>query len=571
MKRHAVITCQHSTSRGLTARSSDAARCKQLRYIVSAILWCWYGLAMATISVQVNPPTVQLGDMFRLVLTIDNPQSGGIPNLIPLQENFTIAGTERSMLYSIINGQTHAVNQWTVLLTAKQVGILPIPPIQIGPQQSMATSVEVIGDKVSTALDNLGGPPQAEVMLKTKVSVKEPFVNQQVIYTVKLYNSQRLLEAEYKPPTVEDALLVPLGEGLRSQETVNGRSYAVEEQQYAIFPQKSGDLNIAPPSFNALVFDAVPRRLKVKAKPIQLVVKSKPADYSGKDWLPASQVALTEIYEQKNTKMNQGDTLVRTITLQAAGVPAQLLPIFDVANGPEFNAYTEKPVLKNTSNQQELVGRVDVKVTYLLNKAGHVTIPALSVPWFNTVTGKEERVSLPARTLDIEATQGGMPQQVTTTSDTVSPVIAEPRPLGSGNPPAFVWWLAGGLILVGIAAIVWWWRRCSLVRKGSTRLILKKLHKACVNNNQIQTQLVLLQWAALRWPNACPLNLQHLAKLTHDSSLKKQLTLLSEALYGQEQAIKWQGDALWRSVQAFLHTKPTLKSKPSELPPINPD
>ncbi len=93
---------------------------------------------------------MRLGDTFRFTITIDAPQADSIPDLIPLQENFSIIGTERSMAYSIINGQRHSVNQWTVLLIPLKTGTLLIPAIQIGQQQTKATSIQVIDSSPST-------------------------------------------------------------------------------------------------------------------------------------------------------------------------------------------------------------------------------------------------------------------------------------------------------------------------------------------------------------------------------------------------------------------------------------
>ena len=541
------------------------------RYILIVLL-CWTNVALATISVHINPPTVQQGEAFRLILTIEAPQSNGIPNLIPLQENFTIVGTERSMLYSIINGQTHAVSQWTVLLTAKKTGVLPIPPIQIGSQQSMASSIEVTEEQVTTPDSPAGDTLQDAVMLKADANLRTPFVNQQVIYTVKLYNNQRLLEAEYMPPKVEDALLVPLGEGRRYETTLNGSNYSVEEQQYAIFPQKSGVLNIVAPSFKALVFDAVPRRVKVQPKTIPLMVKPRPANYSGKDWLPASQVALTETYDQTESTMRQGNTLVRTIILQAAGVPAQLLPIFKVKSSSQFNAYAEKPELHNTAKQHELIGRATIKVTYLLNKAGRITIPVVSVPWFNTDTGKEENASLPARTLEVEAVAGGGLQPTTALAKPLAPLPTVPLAvLSTEKSNVWAWWLAGSLGLVLLVILVGWgFGKRLQMNVERRRLVLKELHEACANNKPNQAQAALLHWARLQWPGMELLNLHHLAKLVPGTALKKQLSILSKALYSEEPSTPWQGDALWRSVRAYVQIKPTVKSKGSDLPPINP-
>ncbi len=73
--------------------------------------------------------------------------------------------------------------------------------------------------------------------------------------------------------------------------------------------------------------------------------------------------------------MKEGSTLIRTFTLQAAGIPAQLLPSLQFNSKAQFSSYPEKPELRNMTRQQDVVGRADIKVTYLLNKSGQITIP----------------------------------------------------------------------------------------------------------------------------------------------------------------------------------------------------
>ena len=540
------------------------------------ILLCWHVTAMAKISVRSDPAAVQLGEAFRLIFTLEDPKPHGIPNLIPLEENFTIVGTERNTAYTIVNGETHSVNQWIVVLTAKKTGVLPIPSIQFGSQESTATTINVSGDPITTTPDAEPGIAQDEVMLKTSVDKPAPFINQQVIYTVKLYNSQRLLDAEYTPPQVEDAVLVPMGDGRRYQTTIDGQSYAVEEQQYAIFPQKSGVLNIISPSFKALIFDAVPRRINVHAKTSHLDVKAAPANLIGKNFLPAKQLALTEIYNPASTALKQGSTLTRTVTIQAAGVPAQLLPIPAFDNSSQFNAYAEKPDLRNAARQQDLIGRSDIKVTYVLNKAGSITIPQLQVPWFNTDTGKEEIASLPEYTIQVEAVKGAVQPTEPTAPVRVEQSTPKQTPLSTEvvtieHHSRLAWWLAGGFALAWVITfILYVRRRCSVVKRVGKKEELNNVHKACIKNNPKRAHTALLRWAAVQWPDADILNLHQVAKLVHDSTLKKQLNVLSNVLYSKENNIQWQGDALWRSLKAYLNSKPTAKGKSTDLPPINP-
>ena len=358
------------------------------RLILILTLLSWHNVLMATVTLSIDPPTAALGETLHLTLTLDDAQTRSLPDLTPLEQDFTVLGTQHSVSYTVINGTSHSVNQWIVLLNPKRSGIIPIPAIQIGQQSSTPSQIKISANQQQ---DNISG--SQGTILKATIDQPNPFINQQVIYTVKLYTNQRMLEAEYQPPTIEDALLIPLGEGRRYHTTLNNREYAVDEQQYAIFPQKSGELTLAPPALNALVYDGIPKRVQLKAKPIKLTVKPSTTNH----WLPAKQVILSQKYDLPTTTLNQGDTLVRSINLRAVGVPAQLLPSIPVKNSQQFHVYPEKPTTENTLVQQELVGTSTMNVTYVLNQAGRITLPAIQLNWFNTQTGKQETATLPAR------------------------------------------------------------------------------------------------------------------------------------------------------------------------------
>jgi hypothetical protein len=548
------------------------------RYFLVLILLCWGGLSFAEISTQISRSTVQLSETFRLVFTIEAPVPDSMPDLTPLLENFSILGTERSMAYSLVNGEKHTVNQWIILLVPQKTGVLLIPSIKIGPQQTSASSIEVTKDKTTTQTpsDEPDSPLEDDVILKTEVSSSSIFINKQMIYTVKLYNHQRLIDAEYQPPQIEDALLIPLGDGRHYQTMMNDRNYAVEEQQYAIFPQKSGQFTLVGPSFKALVFGAVPKRVRAKSKATTLSVKPIPLDYTGKDWLPAKQLALTEVYDQTEGALKQGSTLTRTVTLQASGIPAQLLPNLEFPSNPKFNSYPEKPEQRNIFKQGDLIGRTDTKITYILNTPGKITLPPLEVSWFNIKTGKEEKVSLPAHTIVVSASSSASPATNTTSSIALNkPSVILPKkhlltiPVDAVS--GLVGWIFGGMVLIGITGLLLFRLKKPLWRRVSRqRLALKKLYQACNDNNPKEAQEALFGWARDRWPEVLVLNLHQLAKLTHDAALKKQLFILSECLYSQESEPVWKGEGLSRSISIYLRMKTLTKQKGGGLPPINP-
>ena len=537
-----------------------------------ALSLTWHSLALADISVHLDPPAARLGQVFHLNFTIEGSQRVGIPDFTPLQTDFTVIGTERSTAYSMLNGQTKTMVQWMVLLTAKKTGMLTIPAIQFGSQQSTPSSIQITEEKVNATQEQPSGALPEEVMLKIEVDRQALLVNEQLIYTVKLYNSQRLLDAQYVPPQVEDALMVPLGEGRRYQTTLAGQQYSVEEQQYAIFPQKSGELSIIAPEFSALVFDTVPRRITAHVKSINIPVKPIPANITGKYWLPAKQMAITETYDKSSDTLTEGSTLVRHITIQASGMPAQLLPTLSFKSQAEFNVYPEKPELQNTARQQQLIGRTDTKVTYILNQSGTVTIPALEVPWFNTDTGKEEIASLPARTITIQAVNGTQAKapvqakQLAPMSPAVKSSLTTPL-----SHERLGWWLAGGFATAWLLTLALWrFRKTHGSQADTKKAVLKALKAACMKHNAKQAEAVLLRWAVLQSAEGVLMNLYQIERWVQDPALKKELVLLSQALYSQQQTIPWQGHRLWQAIKTYKHVPAVKPKETRDLPSIHP-
>lgn len=536
----------------------------------------WPTIAAGAITVEIKPTKIAYGETFNLIITSDDRDSA-IPNLVPLQSDFRIIGTERTMSYTVINGQARAIHQFIVLLMPKKQGKLAIPALKLGNEQTEPQTIEVTeAEDVTNPVEQTESTAdQEQLLIKTDVNSETPFINQQVIYSVKLYNSGRLLDAEYQPPKVENALLISLGDADRYQTMENGQNYVVEEQRYAIFPQKSGKVKITGPSLHGLLYDVVPRQVNIPPKTIELNVKPVPGDYKGNQWLPAKALTLSEHYDSSKKEHEQGETMTRIIDLEAVGIPAQLLPTLQFQDSNEFSVYPEKPELTNSIRQYELVGKSTIRVVYLLNKSGQVTIPEFSLTWFNTSTGKTEITKLPPRTIQVlntktegADTKSQPPSQAPQTKEMSASSEASLLPKSDSNPVA--WFLAIAFAVAWILTLLMWWFRPIIIRSSKKRLAIKELHEACIRNNPVKARETLLNWAALHWPEATFIDLNDIAKRVPDSKFKKQLNILSKAIYSPVSKTQWDGSELWLSIQAYRKKKSSKKSKPGDLPSINP-
>jgi hypothetical protein len=544
------------------------------RLIIICFFFLFSTLVKAEVQVQVEPRQINIDDSFRLILIQDNLANGSIPDLTSLKKDFIILGTERRMNYSIINGKTQSSSEWTVVLKAVKAGKLIIPAIKMGKEYTQPISIEVEQTSLSSAeADKDYVDENQNLYLRVAVDKNKPYVNQQIIYKVTLYYAKRLLDAEYQGPQAENALITPLGEQKRYQTQKNGQTYYVEEQNYAIFPQKSGNLKIKSPVFTGLVYDFNPERIKAQDKTLNVEVQPIPKDYSGKVWLPAKKIKLMEHYENAEQTLSQGSTLIRTVTLEAIGTPVQLLPPihFDKIKGVQV--YPEKLKDKNRLTFGELIGRVQFNVTYLFNQAGNVNIPELKLPWFNTETGKEEIATLPARTFTVSSANvvsQTKKSPVDVALPKTSPSIKESNNIASESTFNWAWVLA---ILFGLAwvitLILWSCQKQKTNGKGQYKAALNNLQKACLQSNPQRARDALLIWGRLYWPDAQILNLTDLFNQSSNATFKKQVDILSQVLYENKNKKFWQGEELWKIVQRMKKTSNKQADK-VVLPPTNP-
>lgn len=540
------------------------------KLILGVYLACLASLSCAQIQVQLDSSQINLGDTFKLSFTLSDTQNSNLPDLTPLQKDFIILGTERNINYSVINGQAQTLSQWVIALKAKKKGILTIPPIKIGLDQSASLTINVEGNAQAQDLQNNTADVES-VMLKATVDQPNPYINQQVLYTVRLYNNARLMDASYQGPQVDDALLIPLGGEKRYQTQINNVAYEVEEQNYAVFPQKSGIIKILSPTFNALIYDYNAQRIQAKDKPVKLAVQPIPHQFENKSWLPAKHVSLEEHYEDLAPNLAQGSSITRTIQLAALGTPAQLIPALKFESQKDFQVYPEKGAERNQLRQGQLIGTTEMKVTYLFNTAGKVTIPEVKVSWFNTQTGKEEQVVLESKTININpsSTTANIPVTPNSKEPSVTESVTVSSLTANDNKP----WITA--LFFAIAWIVTlgflgWQKHSKKWSRGRHKKVMQALTKACTANNPIAARKAVMEWGTVHWPDAQLLNLGDLMQLVKGVSLKKQLQLLSQALYNNEQESNWHGEAL---LAAILKEKPhsaVKKKKVKDLPPINP-
>lgn len=546
------------------------------------LLWTKSALA-AEIEVTTDRNPVNLYESFQIIFSV-NGEPDGDPDFAPLEQDFDILSQGRSSNISVINGRYRKTNDWTLTVMAKRAGELIIPVISFGRDLSPSAFVIVKETPLSNAPD-----ADADLLLEVEAEPKNPYVQAQVIYTIRLLRRINVSNASLSEPELGDAIIEKLGEDSSYTLQRQGRHYAVIERKYAIFPQRAGPVTIEPLVLEAEVFDGrysrfngflnqhMARTRRLKSEPVHLEVRPIPAEFTGQNWLPAKRLKLTENWSKNPPRMTAGEPITRTIALRAAEVTVGQLPelaaedqIASVSGNGVIKHYPDQPALNEQKNSAGLVGLREEKIALIASQAGDYRLPAVEIPWWNTQTEQMEIARLPARTIIASPAKinGARPSD---------PALAAPNPAQAGPAPAanlqsrnsqgasFWPWLSLFLAVGWVGTVIAWWLR----RKGSTResisesgsatvkAAVKAVQIACVRDDPARAKEALLRWAKAHWPKAPPRSLGEIALRTKDP-VRAELQRLSRALYSQRSEA-WQGKDLWQAFQSAMGDKAEAK------------
>lgn len=524
----------------------------------------------AGVHAELSNETISLQESVQFILTIEGPNSNQTPNLIPLQKQFDIESTEHQVSTTIINGKMQSFNQWKIGLSPKKAGTLQIPPIQVGAEQSNPVTLTVTHSTTSkpsshAQVTSSGSNP---LQLDVELNEKKPYLHQQMVYTVRLLHRDQLLNATYIPPSIEDAIVVPLGEGDQYEIIQNGQSYVVEEQKYALFPQKTGKQTIKGPQFQALIYrSTIPEQRRARAEPTSFSVQPIPSDYSGKDWLPASAITLSEQYDQVEQQYQVGQTITRTITLESTDLPAELLPTLPTTADEHFSVYPEKPKTQNKTQNDHVIGIKTLKITYLLNQPGQITLPAYTLTWFNTKTKKSETSLLPPRAIQITSVASANKPVVPPKPEQILTNIAKPTPPTSAKNARIPWMISGLFALLWILTVVRvYWKKN--VHKKQHQHALDALQQAFTSHNPHTIREALIAYAQQMKPNTPILDLDDVKQVFPDAEIHQKLVKLTEILYSDMKK-HWQDDTLFYLIKNYPF-KRTSRSTKRTIPALNP-
>lgn len=379
---------------------------RPLRFLLTIALWLPL-LAMAAPRAWLDRDSIRMGETVTLNVETD-ARGGSEPDFSELDANFRRLGTSSNTQLNWVNGRQSARTLWAVALEPREEGVLGIPAFAVGNERTEPLALTVLPMPS-------GGSAAAgdDVFLEIEAEPVDPYVQQQVRYTVRLYYAVTLLEGQLEEPQASGAQVRRLGQDVQFQKMLAERRYNVVERHYAVVPEASGRLEIPGPQFRGRALRTggygsmmnPNANLGARGNAIALEVRPRPATAST-PWLPAQALSLTDESGDAPATLQVGEPLTLTLRLSAQGLAAEQLPelVLPAIDGAEV--YPDQETNQTRDDGAWLRGERVRKFAVVPTRAGKLVLPEIALVWWDVANDRAARAVLPSREWSIAGATG---------------------------------------------------------------------------------------------------------------------------------------------------------------------
>ena len=539
-----------------------------------------YALTQVTASIDKNPVTVK--ESIVLTIVADDDIDSNALDTSALLGDFIVGRTSVSTQTSMVNFQTSRTTKWTTLLIPRREGNLTIPALKIEDQQSAPIQVNVV------PLADSSVSRQQDLFITAEVSNKDIYVQQMMTLTVKLHFAAELQRGSLSEPSLTGATITQIGKDKENETIINGRRFRVIERTYSVTPQQSGDFVLASPMFSGEIMVQSARRsnflsfgetkpVSVIGEEIPITVRPIPQQFQGQ-WLPSELLTMHEEWQPTEGQFTVGEPITRTITLTAAGVSSEQLPAIALTLPKGLKVYPDQAELHSSLNKGRIISQSVRNFAIVASRAGEYTLPALNIPWWNTVTNLMESATLPAQTITVKPNEN-MDTITPATSQTAQGEASQraPETLIIEKSPWLQWLFLALWILTCIAWITqyFWSRRekANLTNDNDGHQV-NDVHlamlAACKKNNGAQVMNLLLPWTKSIGKTQAFNNISDAKVYFNDDAFSQAVDDLYACFYGNnvQSTTPWQGNQLLQALSTIYKTQ--LKQSDNTSIRLNP-
>ncbi len=508
------------------------------------------GYAASLLS-KVDRSAVNLGESFELTITFSEQVLFGEPDFSALEKDFNLLSRNQQNKYSNINGHATSFTQWVLMLSPKHTGSLLIPSFTFKGEVSNALEIKASKAKASTQVAG------AAVFTETVLDKSSVYVQEQALLTLRLYTSVPMSNFTIGELAVPGAQLLKVAES-QYQKDIDGKQYTVVETRYAIFADSSATLEIPAIQYRGVIADPSSRNsgslFRQRGKQAffnsevkQLQVKPKPSNNTLPHWLPGKGLGLQERWSNTTGDITLGEPLTRTITITGQGLMGSQLPPLQMPGSKSYKLYPDQAQMENNVSENGVLGKRIESIAIVPTQIGSITLPDITVDWWDTEANALRQTVLKGRTLNVLPPSGSTELAEDSAAPTVvsGSISTPPQVQQNTSTPItdiYFWLLAASnLVLLIVASsfgFLWWRNRPTTAltpTKDTTAVsdkeLFREIRMACAVDNYPGLRQAIIDWARVHWQQEHLHSLEQVAELADNDELSAEFKALDARLY----------------------------------------
>jgi hypothetical protein len=519
----------------------------------------------AAVKAELDRARIVEGETVTLTLLTDEAGQSLETDFSGLEQDFEILDRRSETQLSIVNGRQTAVIRLVLTLEPKAPGEFTIPALAFGDESTSPIRIQV------DPAPQLKPGEQPPVFIEMEVVPDDGpyYVHAQIGLVVRVFYQQNLTEAAISQPDPSPAS-VRLMQETPYQAERGGERYRVLERSYAVFPERSGELDIPPMELTGRLVErrsgsvwqpAVRgRRIRIQSESLKLNIEPKPAAFSGAEWQPAREYRITQQISTGDL-LRVGEPVTRTIIIDATGLEENMIVEPPWPELADARIYPDKPQGITRDDGQWVLGHKEFRYAIVPEKEGDLVLPELRVEWWDTREGRARTAVLPPYVLQVQPSALVPPP----------PAPLTPPGIGASDPasgqrlqPDYWRTLALSFAFLWVVTMLAAWKiraakppKISAERSArhspeDAHTAIISLQKACKTADRSAARQALQHWLRLDRGNG---SLLEFAVSAGDSSLAECIYALdAEGFRSPEDrhaCPAWDGDNFWKQFERW--------------------
>lgn len=364
----------------------------------------------ASVTASVDQNKINYGQSIQLNIKSNNA-AGKTPNLTVLKRSFHVIGSSKVSRPYIQDSQRKTKTLWFYILKPKLSGTVVIPAISVNGEKTKSINIRVL-QKKKIIKNQVSNKPVAvaknthNIIVKASLNKKVLYPNEMLVYHLSINAPIDVAIKNLKvvPPFVPNAIVLPLAMPIFKRSKIRGKPRQIRSQSFAIFSEQVAIYQIEPAKLvlTAPENSATLQTTTLKANNLHFEIQPKANQTSLGYWLPSPKIVLTQHIEPYKDLV-QGDTIRRTITIQAHGLDVDSLPLISSLTHQDIAMSLEDVSVENIIEDGKLLAKRSETVAMTFHNRGSISIDPIDLHWWNTQLNQARVATLAAQSFNVGA------------------------------------------------------------------------------------------------------------------------------------------------------------------------